>query len=139
MGNNIHTKNLKMRAFAAAMLAVSVLADGHLPSDDQFGLISPKPDMGDQDKMDKLSEMISTFCEGIEYDEDKHDDHMDDHEKNTPTTRTTTAAECSQDMKITMKSMTVMKATTIVITSIWTMQRPRTLGSACRLTRCFLT
>merc|ERR1712079_484032 len=84
MGNNIHTKNLKMRAFAAAMLAVSVLADGHLPSDDQFGLISPKPDMGDQDKMDKLSEMISTFCEGIEYDEDKHDDHMDDHEKKYP-------------------------------------------------------
>ena len=74
-----------MRAFAAtAMLIASVLADGHLPHDDQQGLISPKPDMDDgmhdYDKMDRLEEMIEKFCEGL--DEKMHgDEHSDsDHD-----------------------------------------------------------
>ena len=77
-----------MRAFAAtAMLIASVLADGHLPHDDQQGLISPKPDMGDHDmdmdhgmgdydKMHRLEEMIEKFCDGL--DEKMHDDKHSD-------------------------------------------------------------
>ena len=93
-----------MRVFAAtAMLVASVIADGHLPHEDQFGLISPAPDMdhdmdhhdmdmdhmGDYDKMHRLEEMIEHFCEGLDekMHKDKHDDydydkdHDMDHEK----------------------------------------------------------
>ena len=86
-----------MRAFAtAAILVASVIADGHLPHDDQFGLISPAPDMGDHDmdhhdmdhmdmdmdhmgdydKMHRLEEMIMKFCDGL--DEKMHDGKHDD-------------------------------------------------------------
>ena len=90
-----------MRAFAAtAMLIASVLAGGHLPHDDQQGLISPKPDMdhhmdhhdmdmdhgmGDYDKMHRLEEMIEKFCDGLDekMHDDKHSDsdHDMDHDK----------------------------------------------------------
>ena len=84
-----------MRAFAAtAMLIASVLADGHLPHDDQQGLISPKPDMDDHDmdmdhgmhdydKMDRLEEMIEKFCDGLDekMHGDKHSDSDHDDEK----------------------------------------------------------
>merc|ERR1712051_1082010 len=92
---------LKMRAFAAAaILVASVIADGHLPHDNQNGLISPAPDMGDHDmdhhdmghmdmdmdhmgdydKMHRLEEMISTFCEGLDekMHDGKHDGKHDD-------------------------------------------------------------
>merc|ERR1719150_2740206 len=57
------------------------------PHGDQQGLISPKPDMEDgmhdYDKMDRLEEMIETFCEGLDekMHGDKHSDSDHDDEK----------------------------------------------------------
>ena len=76
-----------MRTFAvSAIFAAMVVADGHLPTGDENGMLispAPMPQMEDQDKMHQLEEMIDVFCEGLdkkEHHDDMHDMH-DMHDK----------------------------------------------------------
>ena len=55
-----------MRAFAFAIFATTVLADGHLPHDDQEGLISPSFEEEAMENWEKLSMaagMVAKFCD----------------------------------------------------------------------------